>query len=109
MVGMLAAFGAFCALWATFGWLLPGLKGCAVVCWGLPEEQTLAAFRWLKGMGLLSCPLLIVAEAGQVGTDVEICAGETLLSRLEMERKRFDGTGNGDHSGNHQCGGVPEL
>ena len=107
ILGALAAYGALCALWAVFGWLLPGLEGCALVCRGQPEPEQLARYRWLKGLGLLGCPLLVVAEGGQTLPDVEICAGEDLLSRLEMERKRFDGTGNGDHSGHHQCGGVP--
>ena len=109
IVGMLAAFGAFSALWAAFGWLLPGVRGCALVCFGVPEEGTLHTVKWLKGLGLISCPLLIVAEEGKERPDAEICSGEELLSRLEMERKRFDGTGNGDHSGHHQHGGVPEL
>lgn len=109
ILGTLAAFGAFCAVWAAFGWLLPGLKGCALVCAGAPGEEIVAAYKLLKGLGLLSCPLLVVAETAEESTDLEICGGKDLLSRLEMERKRFDGTGNGDHSGHHQHGGVPEL
>lgn len=107
ILGTLAAFGAFCAVWAVFGWLLPELKGCILVCIGTPEEAVLYRIKWMKGLGLLSCPLLVVAEESR--KDLEICSPEDLLSRLEMERKRFDGTGNGDHSGHHQCGGVPEL
>ena len=107
ILGTLAAYGLLCALWAAFGWLLPGLRGWVLVCVGIPVEGTLGTVKWLKGMGLLSCPVLIAAE--EADYDREICSPETLLSRLEMERKRFDGTGNGDHSGHHQCGGVPEL
>ena len=107
ILGMLSAYGLLSALWAAFGWLLPGLRGCALVCVGVPEEGTLNTVRWLKGLGLLTCPLLVVAEEGE--PDLEICSREDLVSRLEMERKRFDGTGNGDHSGHHQRGGVPEL
>ena len=109
ILGTLAAFGLFCAAWTLFGWLLPGLKGWALVCKGNPCEETFCRIKWLKAMGLLNCPLLIVAETGEFNPDVEICSGENLLSRLEMERNRFDGTGNGDHSGHHQCGGVSEL
>ena len=109
ILGMLAAFGAVCALWAGLGWLLPGCRGCALVCWGDPDEGMLARYRWLLGSGLLSCPLIVVAGTGESENSVEICSGKDLLSRLEMERKRFDGTGNGDHSGHHQRGGVPEL
>ena len=109
ILGTLAAFGLFCVIWTAFGWLLPGLKGCAVVCVGMPSEGMLYRIKWLQGMGLLSCPLLSVAQLGQSSPDLEICSGEMLLSRLEWERKRFDGTGNGDYSGHHQCGGVSEL
>ena len=109
ILGMLAAFGALCAVWAALGWLLPAGQGCALVCWGEPDEGILTRYHWLKGLGLLSCPLLIVAEEDPGWPETERCAGEDLLSRLEMERKRFDGTGDGDHSGHHQRGGVPEL
>lgn len=109
ILGTLAAFGALCAAWAAFGWLLPGLKGCMLVCLGAPDEEILAKYKVLNGLGLLDCPLLVVAEEGVCGSDTEICSREELLSRLEWERKRFDGTGNGDHSGHHQRGGVSEL
>ena len=109
ILGVLAAFGLFCALWAVFGWLLPGLRGCALVFVGVPGEMMLKKYRLLRDMGLLECPLLAVAERETERTDIEICCREALLSRLEMERNRFDGTGDGDHSGNHQRGGVPEL
>ena len=109
ILGTLAAFGALCAVWAVFGWLLPGLKGCALVCMGVPSEEILAKYKLLRSMGLLDCTLLAVAETEEKSTDVEICRGKDLLSRLEWERKRFDGTGNGDHPGHHQCGGVSEL
>ncbi len=109
ILGVLAAFGMFSALWAAFGWLLPKDKGCVLVCWGQPDEGTRAWIGWLRGLGLLDAPLLVISEAEDGREDWEICTGEALLSRLEWEKNRFDGTGNGDHSGNHQCGGVPEL
>jgi hypothetical protein len=109
ILGTLAAFGALCAVWTVLGWLLPGLKGCALVCMGTPEEEILTRYRLLQGMGLLDCPLLVVTDTEEERTDIEICGGKDLLSRLEWERKRFDGTGNGDHSGHYQRGGVSEL
>ena len=110
LLGTLAAFGALSALWALFGWLLPGGKGCALVCFGVPDDGILSRYRWLKGLGLLRCPLLIVAEDEDFSCrDTEICSGERLLSRLERERNGFDGTGNGDHSGRYQRCGVSEL
>ena len=109
ILGVLAAFGLLCALWTVFGRLLPGLRGCALVCLGPPEEEIVTGYNVLKGMGLLNCPLIVVTDPAVECPEMEICSREDLLSRLEMERKRFDGTGNGDHSGHHQCGGVPEL
>lgn len=107
ILGLLAAFGLLSGLWAAFGWLLPGDKGWVMVCYGTPRQDQLARIRWLKRLGLLSCPVLVVAETGETEPDTEICSRENLLSRLEWERNRFDGTGNGDHSGHHQRGGVP--
>ena len=107
ILGLLSAFGALCALWTAFGWLLPVEEGCVIVCYGYPKPERLARIRWLKGLGLLSCPVVIVAEDAEAEADTEICSGKDLLSRLEWEKDRFDGTGNGDHSGHHQRGGVP--
>lgn len=101
VLGLLAAYGAFCMLWAAFGWLLPGLQGCILVCFGRPEAESFAKYKWLRGIGMLDCPFVVVSEEATDSPDMEICTGKDLLSRLEMERKRFDGTGNGDHSGNH--------
>ncbi len=109
VLGVLAAFGLLCAAWAVFGWLLPGMKGCVLVCVGVPEEQMLAKYRLLHGLGILECPLLVVADLENERIEYEICGREELFSRLERERKRFDGTGNGDHSGYHQHGGISEL
>ena len=109
-LGALAAFGLLSLLWATFGWLLPGGKGCAVVCCGMPDEGILTRFKWLKSLGLLNCPLIIIAEDAQsVPPETEICSREELLLRLEWERKRFDRTGNGDHTRRHQRRGISEL
>lgn len=110
VIGMLAAFGALSAFWALLGWLLPGGKGSALVCYGMPDEEILTRSKWLRGAGLLNVPLLIVAEeTGSSYPGTEICSGEELLSRLEWERNRFNGTGNGDHTGRHQRRGISEL
>ena len=109
ILGTLAAFGALCAVWTVLGWLLPGLKGCALVCVGTPEEEILARYRFLQGIGLLDCPMLVVTDTEEERTDIEICGGKDLLSRLELERVKIDGTGNGDPPGRHQRSGVSEL
>ena len=110
--GTMAAFGLLSLVWAGLGWLLPGGKGAAVVCWGEPDVGILSRVKWLQGLGLLHCPMLIIAETDETcdpNNGIEYCSPENLLSRLEQERKESDGTGNGDSSGHHRCGGVPEL
>lgn len=110
ILGMLASYGLLCALWALFGWILPDGEGCALCCVGMPEEGTLRRYRWLKNMGLLKVPLLVIAEEAQpVWEETEICSREELLSRLERERKKADGTGTGDSPGRSQRCGVSEL
>ena len=110
LVGCLAAFGALSALWAVLGWLLPQEKGLCMVCLEEADVGTVSRVRWLWGLGLLRCPLLVVTEEGQLGVRMdgtEICRPGDLLSRLE--REKTDGTGNGDPSGHHQCRGISEL
>ena len=110
LVGTLAAFGVFCVLWVLLGWLIPVGKGCALVCWGEAGEETLAGFRWLRGLGLLHCPLIVVTEdCGESPEQTENCRPEQLLVRLEQERNRFDGTGNGDPTGRGQRRGISKL
>ena len=111
IVVVLAAFGLFCALWAAIGCVITADMGCAVVCMDPPGEEIFARFILLKALGLLDCPILAVTEETIPVhfDDTEICSPEQLLSRLAEERKRFDGTGNGDHTGRHQCRGISEL
>ncbi|MBO7252643.1 MAG: hypothetical protein J6V25_08445 [Oscillospiraceae bacterium] len=109
VIGALAAFGAMSLLWAVLGWLLPGGKGCALVCWGMPDEGILSRYRWLYAMGLLRCPLLAVTEQDAACPELEICTGQMLLHRLEWEREQVHGAGNGDHPRCDQRRGVSEL
>lgn len=111
-LGSMAAFGAMSLLWALLGWLLPVGRGAALVCVGVPDEGVLCRVKWLRSLGLLRLPLLVVTEAdapGQMWDGIEYCSGEDLLSRLEQERMDGYGTGNGDPSGNRGCGGLSEL
>ena len=48
LIGFLAAYGALSVLWAGLGWLLPGMKGCAVVYMGTPNEGVCRRYRWLR-------------------------------------------------------------
>ena len=92
LLGFLSAYGALSALWAGLGWLLPGMKGCAVVYIGEPSEGIRRRYRWLRGLGLIDCPFLAVT--GQMETEeMELCSRENLLERLEWEAERFGGTG----------------
>ena len=92
LIGFLAAYGALSVLWAGLGWLLPGMKGCAVVYMGTPNEGVCRRYRWLRGLGLFSCPLIAVAE-GEATEEIEVCSREELLARLTWEAERFGGTG----------------
>ena len=107
IMGMFAAFGLLSALWAVLGWLLPSGKGCALVCYGEADIGMISRWKWLRSLGLLQCPLIVVTE--EHNDETENCAGEELLARLEMERNRFHGTGNGDPSGRCQRRGISEL
>ena len=92
LMGTLAAYGALSALWAALGWLLPGLRGCALVYAGTPEEGICRRYRWLRGLGFFSCPLIAVTE-GEATEEIEVCSREELLARLTWEAERFGGTG----------------
>lgn len=108
-LALLAAIGAMSALWAALGWLLPGGEGMALVCAGAPDENMVRRYRWLRGLGLLRCPLLATQAGPWRDVDgMEVCAPEQLLSRLELEREHIDGR-TGDPPGRHQRRGVSEL
>jgi len=110
LLGTLAAFGALSLLWALFGWLLPAASGCAVVFYGAAEGEIFTVFKWLRSLGLLKCPVLVVTEEALSGLpDVEYCTGEELLPRLKEERNRYYGTGTADPAGHSQCRGISEL
>lgn len=99
ILSVLASFGALSAAWALFGGLLPGGKGGAAVVLcraGDRPEATLRRYRWLRDLGLIRYPLLIVdggmepKERARLERDTEICSLEELPARLEQERKKLD-------------------
>lgn len=108
-LGAMAAFGVLSLLWAVLGWLLPGGKGGAVVCFGVPDPWLRIRVQWLQSLGLLRFPLIVVTEQRPQEDTMEYCSPGRLLARLEQERTFFHGTGNGDSSGDHRSGGLPEL
>lgn len=98
VLAVLAAFGVLSVMWALFGFLLPGQRGTVMVymCQGSEEtEPVLRHYGWLRDMGFIRCPLLLV-ECGiteaertrllSLRQDVEICTMEELPSKLEQER-----------------------
>ena len=115
LIGTLAAIGMLSVLWVCFGWLLPGGRDGAVICLGWPRDGMIARYRWLRDLGLLHCPMIIVmeepvgADAMPMGPGIEICSPDALWQRLKQERTNLDGTGNGDSPGRHQRRGISEL
>lgn len=101
ILAVLAAFGALSIIWVLFGFLLPGQRGTAMVYLcredGI-EEQILRHYGWLRDLGLVRCPLLLI-DCGMTDEErtrllknkqgVEICTMEELSSRLEQERNRL--------------------
>ncbi len=120
-IAVLASFGFLCMLWALLGWQLPGGREGVLVCFGtpgFPEQGMLRRYLFLRDLGLLESPMIVV-DAGlseperrkleQMHRGIELCPLESLSERLELERNRFDGTGNGNHSGRDQRRGISEL
>ena len=61
LLGFLAAFGLLSALWAIFGFLLPGSHRCGVVLLCEPDAEWLLLHRllWLRQLGLLRCRIFL--------------------------------------------------
>lgn len=101
ILGTLALLGLFCALWGAFGWWFGCGKGGALVCLcrsGLSETPQIIRYSWLRGMGLVRCPLLLVdsdlsqKERTQLCgkyPGIEFCTLAELPARLELERERL--------------------
>ena len=111
LLGMLAAFGALAAVWTVWVFFLPKDTGCILICVGQPQLGFVTRWKWLAGCGLLRCPMIAVTDEELLyrSENIEQCSWETLASRLEMERKRIDGTGNGNRTGRHQRRDLSEL
>jgi hypothetical protein len=100
---VLGAFGLLCALWAVFGFLIPGGRGAATVllCRGeAGEEAVVQRYLWLYNTGLIRSPLLIV-DCGLSAKDrnwlqqhpITICTAQELQEKLEQERAHLGRTG----------------
>lgn len=97
VLGVLAAFGLLCALWALFGWCFGSDRGGILLCLcrGKEHPHLLTRYRLLHRFGLLRCPLILVdsplppqaqdiARRAQPG--IEFCTLEELPARLETEK-----------------------
>lgn len=115
LLGVLAAVGLLSILWVFFGVFLPGSRGGILLCMQWPEDGLIIRYRWLRDLGLIHCPMIIVAEDMEnrerqpIGCGIEICSPDALRQRLERERTEIDGTGNGNPPGRHQRRGISEL
>lgn len=88
--GALAAFGLLSVLWVLFGWLLPGSGEGWILFPGKPGKlHFVTRYLWLKGLGLVSCPLILM-DLGLTeqerqwlsSKEIEIYSRDEVLSRL---------------------------
>lgn len=102
ILGVLAAFGVLSGVWALFGWLFSCGIGGALVCMCRPGGQEMALvqrYSWLRGVGLIRSPMLLVGSTLSLREQallcrkypgIEFCSLEELAPRLEVERDRLD-------------------
>lgn len=95
VICVLAGFGMLSLLWALFGFLLPGHRNMAMICFDSAgkEEAVIRHYGFLHGLGLVRGPLLLIdrgltdAEKKcllRLGQDVRIGTWEELA---EQENK----------------------
>ncbi len=116
-LGLLAAFGALCACWVLVGLVIPRPKGGALVydCTQVNEEMILRRYGWLRELGCLQCPLVLVESRlpehrrRQVLEKMGSVYFYTLEQWIEQERRQIGRAGNGDAAGDHHSGGLSEL
>lgn len=99
VMGMLAAFGALCAIWVGLGMLLPG-SGKTVIYCICRKEQAFALrrrWRWLRDLGLIR------------GRVVILCDRQRALESIRQELESVGAAGNGDSSGDNRRGDLSEL
>lgn len=114
LAGFFCAFGILCAGLTLYGAALHrGHSGAGMLLLG-PEsggEET-RFYLWLKSMGILKCRIYLLDTWELLGifaeNGTEITDWET-VSRHQTGAEEIDRAGNGDSSGNHQRGGIPEL
>lgn len=96
-VGMLAAFGLWCALWTVFGGLCMKEPGMVCICRpGSALETVLRRWNCLRSWNLLSGRLLVMdfnlteqekTDILRLGIEIEFCRPEDLPALLGMGAK----------------------
>ncbi len=99
ILGMLAAFGALCAAWMLFGFLLPGAKGGVLVCLCKGrEEAVIRRYLWLYGAGFLTCPLVLLdsrlpekqqTQITEKYPNIQFYSLQSFVAGLQKEREGF--------------------
>lgn len=98
ILGFLAAFGAFCALWAFLGWWLMESYDDPIVLFPASgrEEAALRPYLWLRNLGIVKGKLTVVSDTVFSLADrypsVEFLTWAEYLTHLEREREKLYGT-----------------
>ena len=84
IIGFLAAFGAFCALWTVLGGWLTGSAPCRVVLFPAPGREETAVRRclWLRALGLVKGRITLVCDKRLI----RLPPGVECLTRAEYEQ-----------------------
>ena len=118
----LQATGVLMLLWTLVGWLVLGHDRGGAVVYRVTELSRVEAFlrccQWLRGIGMIRMPVLLVdggldsrereelEHMAAVREDVRICTGAGLEEELKWEAERFGGAGAA--AGNRSGGCVSE-
>lgn len=89
LIGALAAFGLMCAVWILCGLVRPKNQKGILLYAGADAQEAAQRYLWLREMGLVSGPLLVLEPEGETAAwlqnhNIEIVSRAQLLSRLEM-------------------------
>ena len=87
-----AAVGLLSVLWCLFGWMLPACREGILIYRGVPGQWGFVPlYLWLRNLGLVRCPMLVVAEALEerqrmwlAQREIEVCSLAELPGRLGM-------------------------
>ena len=94
LLGALAAFGLWCCIYCSAGLFLTEDYCLRIICLLPPEKHpdgAIARYRFLKGLGLVRGPLLVLGDrTAPAEDDIEFCTVEELSPRLELERNHLD-------------------